>query len=218
MIVRTQTHATPLDWQRVAALSSSFALHVLAVAIVAIPLARSLPRAPSVPIDVTLVTLQPPVLALPQPPDPLPLPHTPVVRQPPTPIMRTRVAANPAALPIEPSTMTVAVTPAPISASATPVATAAGQSRVLAYDGALHLRYPVTALREHQQGRVLLRVLVDAEGRVQRIQIERGSGHAQLDMAAREAVQAAHFRPVLKDGKPVPAWGLVPIEFRLDRS
>ena len=74
------------------------------------------------------------------------------------------------------------------------------------------------ALREHQQGRVLLRVLVDAEGRVQRIEIERGSGHAQLDMAAREAVQAAHFRPVLKDGNPVPAWGLVPIEFRLDRG
>jgi protein TonB len=31
-------------------------------------------------------------------------------------------------------------------------------------------------------------------------------------------VGKAHFRPVLANGKAVAAWGLVPIEFRLDRA
>jgi protein TonB len=55
-------------------------------------------------------------------------------------------------------------------------------------------------------------------GDVQRIEIVRSSGHASLDAAAREAVRAAHFKPVLANGKAVSAWGLVPIEFRLDKA
>jgi protein TonB len=73
-------------------------------------------------------------------------------------------------------------------------------------------------LRQREQGRVLLNVLVDAGGNVQRIEIARSSGHANLDAAAREAVQRAHFKPVLRDGKAISAWGMVPIEFRLDRA
>ena len=94
----------------------------------------------------------------------------------------------------------------------------AGETRTLAYDGALKLRYPPMSMRQREQGTVLLRVLVDASGGVQRIEIERSSGHAQLDAAAREAVQRARFKPVLRDGQAIPAWGIVPIEFRLDRA
>ena len=40
----------------------------------------------------------------------------------------------------------------------------------------------------------------------------------ELDAAARDAVQRARFKPVLRDGVAEPAWGVVPIEFRLDRA
>jgi hypothetical protein len=51
-----------------------------------------------------------------------------------------------------------------------------GASRVLAYDGALKLRYPPSSIRAREEGAVLLNVLVDAEGHAQRVEIARGSG------------------------------------------
>ena len=62
---------------------------------------------------------------------------------------------------------------------------------------------------------MLLHVLVDAQGGVQRVDVARSSGHVALDEAAREAVRASRFRPVVKDGRAVAAWGFVPIAFRL---
>ena len=93
-----------------------------------------------------------------------------------------------------------------------------GASRVLAYDGALKLRYPPSSIRAHEEGQVLLNVLVDANGHAQRVEVARGSGHAALDAAAREAVLRAHFKPVLRDGVAISAWGVVPIRFRLDEA
>jgi protein TonB len=52
----------------------------------------------------------------------------------------------------------------------------------------------------------------------QRVEIAKSSGHTRLDMAARESVLRATFRPVMRNGAAVPAWGLVPIAFRLDRG
>ncbi|MCW5579296.1 MAG: energy transducer TonB, partial [Dokdonella sp.] len=64
----------------------------------------------------------------------------------------------------------------------------------------------------------MLNVLVDAQGRAQQVEVARSSGHRVLDIAAREAVLGARFRPVLRDGVAVPAWGVVPIRFRLDEA
>ncbi len=208
-----------LDWQRIIALGTSFALHVIAVAIVAIPIAMPLPRLLAKAAEVRIFEPNPPAPALPIPPEPLPLvrprpSHHPVVAPP--------VPQAPITTTSSPVDSTIAATPiasAPVdstpgSAQASP---AGGETRTLAYDGALKLKYPPTSMRQREQGTVLLRVAVDANGAVQRIEIERSSGHPQLDIAAREAVQHAHFRPVLRDGQPVPAWGVVPIEFRLER-
>jgi protein TonB len=215
MLVHSQDPAASLDWRRVAALSGSFALHAVALALIAMPLARSLPRVLPMTMAATIVELPLPRPALPMPPDPQPLPHTHVIHD--------RVPAHPT-VPVAPTpapAVTANVTgtsPAPVAPVASKAAPAPGESRTLAYAGPLHLRYPLAAVRQHLQGTVVLRVLVDADGRVERVEIEHGSGHGQLDSAAREAVQGARFRPVLKDGKPMPAWGLVPIAFRLDRA
>ena len=78
--------------------------------------------------------------------------------------------------------------------------------------------YPADSARAHEEGTVVLRVLVDADGNPQRVEIARSSGHARLDAAARDGVLHARFRPVLRDGAAVEAWGLVPVAFKLQRG
>ena len=143
------------------------------------------------------------------PPQPRPVPVRPV----------TPVAQQPAAVtPIE--TPPIATTDPAAGAAdvGTSDSTGAGESRVLAYDGALKLPYPRSAIRRHAQGTVLLHVLVGADGAVQRVELSRSSGHRDLDDAAREAVRKTRFVPVLENGVAVPAWGLVPIAFSLSRG
>jgi protein TonB len=73
--------------------------------------------------------------------------------------------------------------------------------------------YPHESSRKRERGTVVLRVLVDATGRPSQIQVERSSGFARLDDAARDAVQKALFRPHEVNGHAQPAQVLIPIEF-----
>lgn len=88
------------------------------------------------------------------------------------------------------------------------------QLETLAYDVHPAPRYPRTALRAGDEGRVLLRVLVGPDGRPLEVIVEKGSGHRDLDRAAREQVLAAwRFHPAVRGGRAVSAWALVPIDF-----
>jgi periplasmic protein TonB len=73
--------------------------------------------------------------------------------------------------------------------------------------------YPRESSRRREHGTVLLRVLVDPSGRAAQIQVERSSGFERLDIAAREAVQKAVFRPHEVNGVAQAAQVLIPIEF-----
>jgi protein TonB len=73
--------------------------------------------------------------------------------------------------------------------------------------------YPRESQRKREHGTVVLRVLVDTLGRPAQIQIERSSGHARLDTAARDAVAKFLFRPYEVDGVAKPAQVLIPIGF-----
>ena len=78
--------------------------------------------------------------------------------------------------------------------------------------------YPRAALRAGAEGTVLLRVLVDIDGRPLQVDVSRSSGDRRLDVAAREQVlRHWRFRPALRDGQAVQASGLVPINVSLDR-
>ncbi len=221
MATRTQSSPSPLSWQRIVALSSTFTLHVVAVAVVAIPIAAPLVRVLPNIVPMAIFEVEPPPVVLPEPPGPIPPKHT-------LPTHKTTVPQLPVTTSAPVATNTVPVdspmaipesTGAPVAGISSGTSDAPpGETRTLAYDGALKLRYPPMSMRQREQGTVLLRVLVDASGGVQRIEIARSSGHAQLDAAAREAVHRAHFKPVLRDGQAIPAWGIVPIEFRLDRA
>jgi protein TonB len=73
--------------------------------------------------------------------------------------------------------------------------------------------YPRESQRKREHGTVVLRVLVDAEGRPAQIQVERSSGYERLDTAAREAVAKFLFRPYEVNGIAQPAQVLIPIGF-----
>jgi protein TonB len=69
--------------------------------------------------------------------------------------------------------------------------------------------------RYGEQGTVVLRVLVKADGTAGQIEIKSSSGFAQLDESARTAVKDWRFQPATSDGKPIADWFLIPIPFTL---
>jgi protein TonB len=76
--------------------------------------------------------------------------------------------------------------------------------------------YPPISRRMGEEGKAILRVLVNDKGRPERIEVHKSSGSARLDEAARQAVLRAVFKPFIEDGKSVAAYAIVPIRFQLD--
>ncbi len=74
-------------------------------------------------------------------------------------------------------------------------------------------RYPPEALRRNIGGSVRVEVTVAADGSVERIALAEGSGNRDLDRAAMEAVRRWKFKPALRNGQPVAATVIVPLEF-----
>jgi len=219
--MRNETTARPyaLDWVRVSALSGSFAAHAVIVLLVALPMTVPVTR-PVVKEIVARWIEPPPPQEFPEPPPPKPEPHH--VRATPPP---THVETPPAETPLHD-------TPAPPEeihslsppsndegpANSTPDIGAGGATQPLAYASPMQPRYPPASVHAREEGTVTLRVLVDANGVPQRVEIARSSGHARLDASAKESVERARFRPVMRNGVAVPAWGIVPIAFRLARG
>jgi periplasmic protein TonB len=66
--------------------------------------------------------------------------------------------------------------------------------------------YPPASVRLGEAGTVLLRFLIDTDGRVKSSEVQSSSGHKRLDEAAREALSLCRFKPGISDGQPVEAW------------
>ena len=67
-----------------------------------------------------------------------------------------------------------------------------------------------------EQGKVLLRVLVDKNGLPQQIEIKQTSGFDRLDKAALSAVKRWRFVPGKRNGVPEAMWNIVPLNFVLE--
>jgi protein TonB len=76
--------------------------------------------------------------------------------------------------------------------------------------------YPESARRRGEQGRVLLRVDVSAEGMPLDVSVAGTSGHPILDSAALSAVRQWRFVPGTQAGRAVAAVAEVPIRFHLE--
>src|SRR4051812_27256928 len=76
--------------------------------------------------------------------------------------------------------------------------------------------YPPLSRRLGEQGRVVLRVLVNPGGRADEVQIATPSGHPRLDDMARETVKRWKFVAAKRGAEAVSAWVLIPISFKLE--
>lgn len=115
--------------------------------------------------------------------------------------------------------------PAPAPAAAAPMLAAAAPAvplRAPRFDAA-YLRnpppaYPRASRRLGEEGRVVLRVRVESDGRPSQLAVQASSGSARLDDAAFDAVRRWRFVAARRGDESVAAWVLVPIEFRLNDS
>lgn len=66
--------------------------------------------------------------------------------------------------------------------------------------------YPAALQRAGVGGAVKLQLWVDAQGRVDNIQMREGSGYQSLNVAAMRAATELRFRPATRNGLPVGTW------------
>ena len=76
--------------------------------------------------------------------------------------------------------------------------------------------YPRRARRLGYEGIVLLKVLIDENGRVDNLTVLESSGHATLDRAAVSAVKNWLFEPGTEGGLKKKMWVKIPIRFDLE--
>ena len=75
--------------------------------------------------------------------------------------------------------------------------------------------YPPMAYRNREEGSVLVRADIDANGIPGDVILVRRSGSRELDNAALAAVRQWHFRPAIENGRAVASAVEVPVDFRL---
>jgi protein TonB len=75
--------------------------------------------------------------------------------------------------------------------------------------------YPALSKRLGEQGKVVLRILVNQAGLPEQVLVQSSSGFARLDEAGRQAALRALFKPYLEDGRPVTVFVIVPLNFQL---
>lgn len=78
-------------------------------------------------------------------------------------------------------------------------------------------RYPREALSRDIGGTVRVRATVAPDGRVERMEVAESSGNRYLDRAAMEAVRRWTFKPATRNGQPVSADVVVPLDFKPGR-
>jgi periplasmic protein TonB len=77
------------------------------------------------------------------------------------------------------------------------------------------LVYPEEAVRDSVQGTVIIRVLVNEEGGVDHVAVEKGV-HPKLDQAALDAARKVSFNPAKVGQKTVKTKMMLPVKFRLN--
>ena len=124
----------------------------------------------------------------------------------PTPPAPTRVEAPPAPAPPLPAPVVTAPSKTDVSI---PASYSASNQKPI---------YPNMSKRLGEQGTVVLRVLVKADGSAGEVEVKSSSNYPRLDQAAIDAVKTWRFNPAKIDGKATDEWYQVPIPFKLQSS
>ena len=182
------------------------------------------PQPPAPPAPPTPPAPPPPK---PAPPKPSPTPPKPRVAKPtPAPEPMPVAIADPTPAPaapvgvVEPQPAAKPVE-APVAAAPAPAAPPA-PAIVQPSSDASHLNnpkpvYPAVSKRLGEQGKIVLRVLIGADGIPQKVEIKQSSGFERLDRQAVDTVTRWRFVPGKRNGVPEAMWYLQPINFVLQQ-
>lgn len=158
----------------------------------------------------------------------------PVPPTPPTPPVQKKAVAK---APVQPAPQPLAITdptpspnaptgvvtpplpPAPVAVA--PVAPPSPPAVQLPSSDADYLQnpkppYPPISKRLGEQGKVIVRVLIGADGQPQKSEIRQSSGFDRLDQAAVATVMRWRYVPGKRGGIPEAMWFNVPINFVLE--
>lgn len=76
--------------------------------------------------------------------------------------------------------------------------------------------YPPLSREREEEGVVVVRALVGANGFAGRVMVWKSSGYPRLDEAARKAVRKWNFMPARRGGRAAAAWVQIPVAFRIE--
>lgn len=196
--------------------TASVLLHAAALFAAYVVINAPAPTPPAVPIMVNMIAAPQPEPVKPPPHDlPKPLPvHAKPMPTLPQPVLTA--APNTAAVPT--NTAPAPQPPAPVVAAPAdaPVAPAIVAPRFdAAYLDNPAPPYPPMSRRMGEQGKVQLRVLVNADGTAAQVELKASSGSARLDQSALDTVKRWRFVPAKQGTQAIAAWVIVPISFML---
>ena len=144
----------------------------------------------------------------------------PIVRPQPAPVLVAEAPvtslAEPVAPPPPPQPI-IETPPAPVVEPAKPAQPVVMSSELsLACPERSAPNYPAASRRLGEQGQVKLKVELDETGRVTSARVVESSGFKRLDEAGLSAVKSWRCNPATRDGKPVRALALQPLDFILN--
>lgn len=211
-----------LDSARILTLSGTIAVNLLAAGLLMMPLTIPAPVAwvePEPVMTMRPILREPVVVAIVpvRTPDPVQPAATPERPRSVAPATSSTVAA---AVIAESGTEHATESAASDNAGAAiesiePVATGPAPVQ-LEYARAPAPAYPRRAERLGLAGTVTLQVVVGIDGHPLEVNVVQSSGHRELDEAARaQVLERWSFRPATRNGVPIPAVGLVPVQFSL---
>lgn len=222
MVLVDNRHSLVRIWQvhpdigRIAAYAGAITLNLALLMLVSLPMqggpALTVPKdGPA--IIVVDIPKEKPVLPV------VPIRQTPTRPNVATVPVRVQVPTPPVDVPVPVDNGSEAYVPpvTPTTDATTQATTGPITGMSLEYASAPAPSYPREALRGGITGTVLLEVLVDIDGSPLKVTIHRSSGNHDLDRAAQQQVQKHwRFRPASRNGTPVQAVGIVPIDFSLN--
>ena len=186
-----------------------------------------------VPAQILSEFIEPPApKVVPPPPPPPPLVKQPMAKTPVAPPAPQLVAiADPTPAPNAPTGITTPQPPPPPVAAAVVATPAPAPAAApapppppkveLPSTNADYLQnpkpvYPAMSKRLNEQGKVLVRVLIGADGVAQKSEIRQSSGFERLDQSAQTTVMLWRYVPGKRAGVPEAMWFVVPISFVLE--
>ena len=210
------TLSRPSPFQRSGLLTAVIGLHV-GVFLLILAAKTVVPQIMEIPLVVDLLETQ----EIRKEPVAKPLPMTKPVA-----VKTQQTPAPKAAAPVVEATQSTvpapaAVVAAPIETKPAPVAPPAEPVSQARFD-ADYLKnpapaYPPLSRRMGEEGKVVLRVSVNAQGSADSVEIRTSSGSQRLDESAQKTVRNWKFIPAKRGDSAVQSWVLVPIIFKLEQ-